>query len=65
MWVSERLPFAYSGGGGGALKGHGSERHDVVDLPPMSNLLSLDTAGSDKEGDEDTHTTSSTRTPEL
>ena len=63
MWVCGRLSFAY--GGGGALREHGSERHDVVDLPPIRNLLSLDTAGSDTEWDEDTYTTSSTRTPEL
>jgi len=63
MWDSGRLPFAYCGGG--TLKERGSERHDVVDLPPKRNLLPLNTAGSDEEGDEDTYTTSSTGTPEL
>ena len=63
MWDFGRLPFTYCGGG--APEERGSKRHDVFNLLPMRNLLLLDTAGSDEEGDEDTYTTSSTGTPEL
>ena len=39
MRVFGRLPFAY--GEDGALKEHGSERHDVVDLPRSTRTPEL------------------------
>ena len=63
MWDFGRLPFTY--GGGGALEEHGSECYDVVDLPPMRKIPSLNTAGSDEGGDEDIYTTRPTTIPEL
>ena len=46
MWVFGRSLLTY--GGNGAPKEHGAERHDIVYLPPVRNLLPLDVAGSGK-----------------
>lgn len=55
MWGFGRSLRTYSGDS--EPKEYGGGCHDVVDPSPMIELLPLDIAGSDKQGDEDTCTT--------